>query len=279
MNKLVCLFSILLGLPAVLGQEAPAATPPSPPAPLAEMNGYQLTDHSFELLLQMIPSVNKQTITPQQKQQIIKNWMQVVTFSKEALAIGLDRDPAVAEQMEMLKTRLLFERYQKDLVSQVKVSEEEARKYFEQNKDQFQTPGQSRVSRILLPTKEKADEVRRELTQGAAFEQLAKERSTDGLSKQQGGDIGWIKPGHPEADLVRVVQALQPNEISGPFSSPIGWQIVKVTEKRPAVQKEFTEVEKTITQQLLVKKQREAVEAKAKELSEKYAVKINEAPK
>lgn len=281
MNKFVCLFSISLILPtAALAQEStPATAPPPAAAVLAEMNGYKLTDHDFEVLLQMLPSVNKQTMTPEQRQQIIKNWMQVVVFSKEAQAKGLDQDPIVAEQMEIFKKRLLFERYQKELLRQVKVSEEETQKYFEERKDQFQTPGQVRVSRIVVATKEKADEVRRSAAQGAPFEQLAKEQSTDEASKQQGGDIGWLKPGYKEPELLRAVEALEPNQISEPFSTPAGWQIVKVTEKRPAVQKQYADVRKLISQQLLMTKQREILEATAKELSAKYEVKILEAAK
>jgi len=281
MNKFVCLFSISLILPtAALAQEStPATAPPPAAAVLAEMNGYKLTDHDFEVLLQMLPSVNKQTMTPEQRQQIIKNWMQVLVFSKEAQAKGLDQDPIVAEQMEIFKKRLLFERYQKELLRQVKVSEEETQKYFEERKDQFQTPGQVRVSRIVVVTKEKADEVRRSAAQGAPFEQLAKEQSTDEASKQQGGDIGWLKPGYKEPELLRAVEALEPNQISEPFSTPAGWQIVKVTEKRPAVQKQYADVRKLISQQLLMTKQREILEATAKELSAKYEVKILEAAK
>ncbi len=281
MNKFVCFFSISLILPTVaLAQEStPATAPPPAAAVLAEMNGYKLTDHDFDVLLQMLPSVNKQTMTPEQRQQIIKNWMRVVAFSKEAQAKGLDQDPVVAEQMEMFKKRLLFERYQKELLSQVKVSEEETRKYFEEKRDQFQTPGQVRVSRIVVATKEKADEIRRSAAQGAPFEQLAKEQSTDEASKQQGGDIGWVKPGYKEPELLRAVDALEPNQISEPFSTPAGWQIVKVTEKRPAVQKQYADVKKVITQQLQMTKQREILEATAKELSAKYEVKILEAAK
>ncbi len=281
MNKLVCFFSILLVLPAGgSGQEgSPAAKRPSAPSVLAEMNGYKLTDHDFEILVQMVPSFNKQTMTPQEKQQIIKKWMQVVAFSREAQVKGLDQDPIIAEQTEMFRKRLLFELYQKDLLSQVKVTEEETRQYFEEHKGQFQTPGQVRVSRILVPTKEKADDVRRALTQGVAFEQLAKEQSIDEVSKQHGGDIGWVKPGYKEPDLERVAQTLEPNQISEPFSSPIGWQVVKVTDKQPAVQKDYADVRKTISQQLLMKKQQDNLEATADELFKKYEVKIHEAAK
>ncbi|RPJ86789.1 MAG: hypothetical protein EHM18_04430 [Acidobacteria bacterium] len=281
MNGFVCLFSILLALPtAVSGQEeSSAATQRSAPGVLAEMNGYQLTDHDFEVLLKMLPNVNKQAMTPEQKQQIIKNWMQVVTFSKEAQAKGLDQDPIVSEQLEMFRKRLLFDLYQKNLQGQVRISDDETRKYFEEHKDQFQTPGQARVSRILVPTKEQADEIRRALVEGVPFEQLAKEHSTEAASKQQGGDIGWVKPDHKEPDLVRAVEPLETNQISEPFSSPIGWQIVKVTDKQPVVQKEYEDVRNTISQQLLAKKQRETQEATANELFVKYQVKMYEAPK
>jgi peptidyl-prolyl cis-trans isomerase C len=278
MNKFVYFFSILLVLPAALSaQEASPAPAPSTPAVLAEMNGYKLTDHDFEVLLQMLPNVNKQTMTPEQRQQMIKNWMQVVAFSKEAEAKGMDQDPVVAEQIQMFKKRLLFERYQKELLSQVKVSEEETRKYFEEKKDQFQTPDQVRVSRIVVATREKADEVRQAAARGVPFEQLAGELSSDAASRQQGGDIGWVNPGSREPELLHVIQTLEPNQISEPFSTAKGWQIVKVTEKRPAVQKQYAEVRKMIAQQLLMKKQRELLETTAKELYAKYEVKIHEA--
>ncbi|RPI23713.1 MAG: hypothetical protein EHM61_19080 [Acidobacteria bacterium] len=284
MEKYVFYSAVLLALTGISWGQTPAPAAPAPtpePAasgPLAEMKGYRLTPADFDLLLKMLPSVNPQTLTAPQKQQLVKNWMQVVAFSEEALAQGLDKEPGLDEQIEMFKKRLLFERYQKHLLSQVEVSEEEVRKFYEENRSSYQVPGQVRVSRILLPTKEKADEVRRALSEGVPFEQLAKERSTDGVSKEQGGDLGWVKPGHKEPDLERMAQALEPNQISEPFATNVGWQVIKVTDKRPAVQKEYADVQKVIQQQLTVKKQREVLEAAANDMFKKYDVKIHNAP-
>ena len=48
-----------------------------------------------------------------------------------------------------------------------------------------------RASHILVPTKEKADQVIKKLKAGAKFEDVAKAESTDN-SKANGGDLGWF---------------------------------------------------------------------------------------
>lgn len=281
MSTFVCLFSILLALPAAALAQADNPPPAQAPEPrtLAEMSGYKFTERELEALFEVLPGVNKQALTSDQKLQLVKNWMQVVAFSKEAEAKGLDRDPMILVHMEMFRRRVLFERYQKALLSPLKVTEEETRKFFDENKDRFQSPVQLKVSRILVPTKEKADQVRQAAAQGTPFDQLAREHSTEEVSKQRGGEIGWVQPGYRDADLFRAVQNLEPNQISESFSSASGWQVAKVTDKRPSVQKEYSEVQKIISQQLLTKKQKELMDTTAAELFKKYELKINEAPK
>lgn len=281
MYNFVCFSTILLASVWVArSQDIDSAQPePTSATPLAEMRGYQLTEDDWDLLLELLPSVDREKLTPEQRHKLISNWMQIVAFSEEAQAQGLDKEPAVQKRLEMFRRRILYEVYQQRLLRGIEVSEEEAKQFYEEHKDKFQSPGQARVSRILLPTREKADEVSKALAEGVPFEKLASEESTDGISRRAGGDIGWIKPGHKEPEVLRMALALEPNQVSEPFATPLGWQVIKVTEKRPAVQKSFSDVRETIIRQVKARKQLEVVASAADELCKKYEVKIHYDPK
>lgn len=281
MYKSLC--TLLLAGSMVIAQNnsEPPAAPPPPASPvptsqetLAEMGDYKLTVEDFARILQMVPANSRQKLTAEQRQQLVKGWMQVVAFAGEASAQNMDKDPEFLKQLEMYRTQLLSERYQRKLLAGLQVTEEEKKVYYDGHKDQFKRPAQYRVSRILLPTKAKADEVRQALGQGTSFEQLVKEHSIDGASKEKGGDLGWIKPGSTEPTFEEVLSGLALNQISEPFATQLGWQVVKLTEKRDAVQMEYAEVEKLLGQQLLRQKQMEVITKAGDDLLKKNDAKI-----
>lgn len=66
---------------------------------------------------------------------------------------------------------------------------------------------------------------------GTPFEELAKLHSDD-LSASKGGDLGWLNPGDTVPDFERMMDSLQPGEVSAPVQSPFGWHIIQVLERR-----------------------------------------------
>jgi peptidyl-prolyl cis-trans isomerase C len=271
---LVATFGVAFAQETATAPAAPQGDPKGPPGLLAEMDDYKLTEGEFDLILTMLPAVKKDTLKPEQKRQIIQQWMLVVASAEEALEDGLDRDPLLTSQLELYKKQLLFERHQRRLIKEVAVTEEETRKYFEENPAKFAQAAQFRISRIVLPSKEKADEVSEALKAGRSFEELVAQYSTDDASKPKGGDIGWIVAGRGERGFEQVAAALELNQISAPVQTEVGWQIVRLTEKRPEVQKTYEEVQTALSRQLLTLKQRAVLARAAAELFEKHEVKI-----
>lgn len=74
---------------------------------------------------------------------------------------------------------------------------------------------------------------RRVLSGQATFESLAREYSQDG-SARDGGDLGWSSPGQFVPEFERVLNALQPGEISEPVVSRFGVHLIKLEERREA---------------------------------------------
>lgn len=124
---------------------------------------------------------------------------------------------------DVLKDQLLME---KAALKDVKVSEEEVKKRYEEYKPEI------KASHILVEDEKTAKEVKEKLEGGAKFEDLAKEYSKDPGSAAQGGDLGFFGPGKMVPEFEEAAYALKVNEISDPVKSQHGWHIIKVTEKK-----------------------------------------------
>ena len=70
------------------------------------------------------------------------------------------------------------------------------------------------------------------LLQGESFGELAQTHSDDRSSAIKNGEMGWINPGDVVSGFEKVINALEPNEISQPFRSRFGWHIVQVQARR-----------------------------------------------
>lgn len=127
------------------------------------------------------------------------------------------------ELKEVLKDQLLME---KAALKDVKVSEEEVKKRYEEYKPEI------KASHILVEDEKTAQEVKKKLDEGAKFEDLAKEYSKDPGSAAQGGDLGFFGPGKMVPEFEEAAYALEVNKISEPVKSQHGFHIIKVTEKK-----------------------------------------------
>ena len=139
-----------------------------------------------------------------------------------------------------------------DIASEVQVTEPELREYYEQiAQERFFAPERRRASHILLESgdddeaaRARADELLKQLQQGADFSALARENSDDPGSKEQGGDLGWATREAfvaPFADAL-FDPSLKPGELAGPVKTQFGYHLIRLEEVEPAHQRSFDEV-------------------------------------
>lgn len=76
------------------------------------------------------------------------------------------------------------------------------------------------------------DSVYAALTKGADFGEMALTYSDDKGSASRGGILDWLKPNMTIPEFEKVAFSLQDGQMSEPFSSPIGYHIVKRLEHR-----------------------------------------------
>jgi peptidyl-prolyl cis-trans isomerase SurA len=80
--------------------------------------------------------------------------------------------------------------------------------------------------------KQKLDNIRKRILAGEDFAGLAQTSSQDVGSAADGGDLDWNTPDAYDPDFAKVVEGLQPNEISEPFHTRYGWHIVQLLGRR-----------------------------------------------
>ncbi len=75
-------------------------------------------------------------------------------------------------------------------------------------------------------------DLRRQVLAGEDFDDLARQYSEDFGSAQEGGELGWSRPGQFVPEFEETMNGLAIGEISQPFESQFGWHILQVEERR-----------------------------------------------
>jgi len=84
---------------------------------------------------------------------------------------------------------------------------------------------------ILVDSREKAEEILKQLEQGADFSELAKKYSLDETSRENGGDLGFFPRGVVLPEFEAVVFSLEPGQRSGVVETSYGFHIIEVLER------------------------------------------------
>jgi peptidyl-prolyl cis-trans isomerase C len=145
----------------------------------------------------------------------------------------------------------------------VRVSAEQIQDFYERNKEEFKHAPQIRASHILVRVPEKASASERDIAKkkatafleqlhaGADFAQLARESSQDPASAAQGGDLGYFAKGDMVDAFEKQAFALAPGQLSGVVSTPYGYDIIKLTDRRGAGYDALADVQERIRAVLL----------------------------
>jgi peptidyl-prolyl cis-trans isomerase D len=120
--------------------------------------------------------------------------------------------------------------------------------------DNFRSPEKIHVRHILIKTqgksdaekktlRTKADDLLKQLKNGANFADLAKKNSDDTASAEKGGDLDWIVKGQIQfPEFESAIFALKPQEVSNVVTTEQGYEIAQLTERQASKLKPFEEV-------------------------------------
>ena len=171
-------------------------------------------------------------------------------YKKQLAEQGLSDEQVRAD----IEAQLISEGIFKAVTDDVKVTDAEIQKFYNENKQQYSQPQQRDVRHILVKEKAKADALYQQLQDGADFAKLAKANSIDPGSKANGGKL-TISKGQTVAPFDQTAFLLETDKISRPVKTEYGYHIIQpLSEIKEAKTTPLKDVSDAIRQQLLQQK-------------------------
>lgn len=228
------------------------------------------------------------TASPEDVQNELKTIIDKVGSKEELDKLLKQRGISNNQFTEDLKTQIKIKKLV-DSIEKIKVSDSDAKKYYDTHKSEFTHGEQVRASHILIsansieliqqikaknpninPTelnkkveeqvaaqKTKAEAVLAEVKQNPDdFAKIAQKKSDDKASAERGGELGFFSKEAMVPEFANVAFSMKPNTISENLvKSPYGYHIIKVTDRMEAGTTPYVKVKDEIKFYLETQKQ------------------------
>src|SRR4029453_5852060 len=183
-----------------------------------------------------------------------------------------------------IKLQLIREKVFQKVTSDVKVSDDDVKAYYDKNKKQYETPAQPEsrdVRHILVKSKAKADDLYTQLQKSPGkFAHLPKKFSTATSAAQNGGKLppGTAGKGPLVPEFEKVAFSIPAHKISKPVHSQFGWHIIEapgpIKAGQPPTRTPYSQVKEAIRQQLLSQDKQKEMDKWLAGIKKSYCKKI-----
>lgn len=184
----------------------------------------------------------------------------------------LDDDLEYKNELSLVKDNMLKNFAMHKIFESVKPTEDELKKYYEDNKELISPDKTYTASHILVDQLDKANKVYDEIKNGLDFKEAAKKYSKD-PSAANGGSLGTFPKGVMVPEFQDGLDSLKVGEISKPVKSQFGYHIIKLEAVNNAEAKPFDEVKNQVYQTYLMVKRQEKYLEKLSKISKDVEVK------
>lgn len=155
---------------------------------------------------------------------------------QEAVKAKVTDTPEYKAQLELAKQELARKIYLEQQVAK-KVTDKDVKKLYDEYKSTFKSEKEVKAKHILVPSKEKADEVIAKLKKGGDFDKLAKEYS------KEPAELGYFTKRVMVPEFANAAFSMKKGEVSkAPVKTQFGYHVIKVEDIRdskPMAQKDI----------------------------------------
>jgi len=203
-----------------------------------------------------------------------RNNMTLDQFRQALAHDGLSYDDA----REQVRREMIISRVrQRRVAERIQVTDQEVKNFLASDLGKAQLSEEYHLANILIPTSDsasssevqaaaqKAEDLYKQLKQGADFAQLAIARSGSDTALD-GGDMGWRKAGQLPPPFDRMLSSMPTGDITPPVRTPGGFIILKLLDKRGG---QTVMVDEVHVRHILIKPSEIRTEAQTKELAQK----------
>ena len=201
---------------------------------VATINGDKIMQSDYQSYLQL----RQQQVGPipdkdKEKKVVLDEMIEKMLLAQHAISSKLDQDPEVSNLMKRVREEILVQAVKRKLLRDNPVTDDDVKKRFEQEVENTHKT-EYKVRHILVKEEAEARDILAQLSKGAKFDKLAKDKSMDTQSGKNGGELGWINQGMVVPEFFNAVMAMKKGAVSTePVKSDFGWHIIKVEDTRP----------------------------------------------
>lgn len=217
------------------------------------------------------------------REQVLEQLIQRSALAAAARREGLDQDPAVQQEVDLLLARRLRTTHLQTRLRSIEITDTDVQKAYERDREtRFTEPAAVRAavlwfnSRGQQPLEERhrqrLETIRTRLLaepslipSGAGFGALSVTNSEHRVTRFNGGDTGWLRIGGSadswRSEVTRIAATLQkPGDLSEVVAGPEGLFLVRLVDRRDSSVKPLESVRAEIEKSLLATRRRHVEE-------------------
>ncbi|HXG58258.1 MAG TPA: peptidylprolyl isomerase [Thermoanaerobaculia bacterium] len=254
-------------------QASPAAGEKSADPVIITAGDLTVRQSEFEAALRTLPSEYQAYAMGPGKRQFAEDFLRMKILAREGLKGGLDKDPEVVAQLNLLRENLIAQAALKKIDAGITITDDDLKKTYEANKDEYEQvkarhilvafkgspaaqPGKKELSEE--EAKAKAEELRKKIVAGADFAEVAKAESDDTGSGSRGGELGAFGRGQMVQEFEAAAFAAKVGEIPPVVKTQFGYHVIRVDEHSMTP---FDQVRETLEKNERQKKLQQALDA------------------
>lgn len=243
--KKISTMIIMIALAAVfaLAQDKPATTNASTDPVIIAAGDLAIRQSEFENALKTLPPEYQQFAMGTGKRQFAEDYLRMKMLAAEGLKNGLDKDPDVVRQMNLMRENLVAQAQLGRIEKGVTLTDADLQKAYDAKKSEYE---QVKASHILVAfkgspaaqagkkeltedeAKAKAEDLKKQIAAGAKFDEVAKKESDDAASGSRGGDLGAFRRGQMVDEFEKAAFGAKPGEVVGPVRTQFGFHLIKI---------------------------------------------------
>jgi parvulin-like peptidyl-prolyl isomerase len=221
---------------------------------VASVNGRKITEKEFKIFRE------------NHKGSDIKELIKREVCVEEAKIEKINTSEKFKKSKDDIKNALLVKFYLKNDI--VKFSLEDAKKVY------FQHTEQREASHILTKTREECELAKNRIKNGEPFDKIAKEVSIDAQTKENGGNLGFIRRGMTVLPFEDALFSAKRGDLVGPIKTEYGYHLILVGEIKNGSEEDFEKNRERILEMINREQEQSAIRKLSTELRNKYPLKI-----
>lgn len=211
------------------------------------VNGVTIPQSRIDMMNKEL-TASGQPDTPERQRAVKEELINREVLVQAAQKRGLDKQAEVAAQMEMARQAVLVRALFESEVKANPITDADLQKQYEEFKKSM-GENEYKIRHILVDKEDEAKAIIADLGKGADFAKIAKDKSKDPGSKDNGGDLDWGPTARYVKPFADAVTALKKGQLTtAPVKTDFGYHVIRLDDVRPLKVPGFDELKEQFRQ-------------------------------